>query len=57
MIKNTDECPNNTEKSSAAKIKKHIPPEYSMSTILAFDHTENNCSLCSREDEMEILLM
>ena len=57
MIKNTDECPNNTEKSSAAEIKKHIPPGYSMSTILVFDHTENNCSLCSREDEMEILLM
>ena len=50
MIKSTDGCPNNAEKSSTAKTGKHIPPGYSMSTILAFHHTENKRSLYRGDD-------
>ena len=45
LVKKTDGCENNPEKSSTAKISEHIPCEYSMSTIWAFDNIENRNAL------------
>ena len=44
-LKKIDNCKNNPEKSSTTKIGKRIPCKYSMSTIWAFDHIENENSL------------
>ena len=38
LVRKTDECANNPENSSTTKIGKHIPCEYSMSSIWQFDH-------------------
>ena len=48
LIKKVDGCANNSEKSS--KIGEHIPCGYSMSTIWAFDHTENKHTLYRGKD-------
>ena len=45
LVKKTDGCENNPEKSSTAKISEHIPCGYSMSTIWAFDNIENRNAL------------
>ena len=50
LIKKIDGCANNQENSSMTKIGEHIPYEYSMSTIWAFDHIENKDTLCCRKD-------
>ena len=41
LIKKIDRYSNNPENSSTTKIREHIPCGYSMSTIRAFDSTEN----------------
>ena len=41
LIKKLDGYANNPENSSTTKIDEHIPCEYLMSTIWAFDHKEN----------------
>ena len=38
LIKNTNWCTNNLEKSSTTKWDEHIPCGYSISTISVFDH-------------------
>ena len=43
-------CKNNPEKSSGTKIDKHIPCEYSMSTIWAFGNIEIKHRLHRGED-------
>ena len=45
LIKKIDECANNPENSSATNIGEHIPSEYSMSTIWAFDNIETSILL------------
>ena len=45
LITKIDGCVNNPENSSATKIGDHIPCEYSMSTIWAFDQTESKDNL------------
>ena len=50
LINKTDECKNNPENSSTTKIGEHIPCGYSMSTMLAFDNTENKHTLYHGED-------
>ena len=45
LIKKKDECVNNLENSSAAKIGEHVPFEYSKTKIWAFDHIENKHTL------------
>ena len=42
MIKKIDGCKNNPENLSAAKVSKHIPSGFSMSTISSFKSIENN---------------
>ena len=41
LIKKIDWCKNNTEHSFTTKVTEHIPPSYSMSTILPFKSIEN----------------
>ena len=41
LIKKIDRYSNNPKNSSTTKIREHIPCGYSMSTIRAFDSTEN----------------
>ena len=50
LIKKVDGSANNPENSSAAKIGKHIPCWYSMSTIWVFDHIEDKNTLYRGED-------
>ena len=45
LIKKIDRCANNPENYSATKIGEHIHCKYSMSTIWAFDNTENKHTL------------
>ena len=52
LIKKIDECANNPENFSTTKIGEHIPCGYSMSTIWAFDHIENNHTLHCEKDCM-----
>ena len=54
FIKKIDECANNPENPSTIKIGDHIPCGYSMSTIWAFDHTENKYILYHGKDCMKI---
>ena len=42
LIKKIDGYVSNPEKSSTTKLGEHIPCEYSMSTIWAFDHLEQS---------------
>ena len=53
LIKKTDGCENNPEKSSATKIGQHIPYRYSMPKILEFDHTEDKHTLYRRNNCMK----
>ena len=46
LIRKTDGCTNNPEKSSTTKIGEHIPCGYSMSTIWGFDHIKDKHTLC-----------
>ena len=46
LIKKKDECVNNLENSSTAKIGEHVPFGYSKTKIWAFDHIENKHTLC-----------
>ena len=48
-------CANNPENFSTTKIGEHIPCRYSMSTISAFDKTENKHTLYHGEDCMKKL--
>ena len=41
LIKKTDGCANYPEKYSATTLEGHIPCEYSISTIWAFDYKRN----------------
>ena len=41
IIKKIDECKNNLENSSKAKVNKHIPSSFSMCTISSFSSIEN----------------
>ena len=50
LIKKLDVCANNPENFSTTKISEHIPRGYSMSTIWAFDHIENNHTLYRGKD-------
>ena len=50
LIRKTDECANNPEKSSTMKIDNHIPYEYSMSKISGFDHIVNKHTFDSGKD-------
>ena len=45
LIKKIDICANNPENYSATKLGEHIHCRYSMSTIWAFDNTENKHTL------------
>ena len=51
LITKIDGCVNNPENSSATKIGDHIPCEYSMSTIWAFDQTENKGNLYHKKEQ------
>ena len=53
LIRKIDECANHLENSSATKIGEHIPCEYSVSTILGFDHTEDKQTLYCGKDCMK----
>ena len=53
LIKKVKRCANNPENSSTTKIGEHIPCEYSMSTIWAFDHIENKHTLYRGNDCMK----
>ena len=53
LIKKIDGCSNKPEKSSTTKIGAHISCEYSLSTILPFDHIENKHTLYQEEDCMK----
>ena len=55
LIKQIDNCKNDPEKYSIAKIGKRIPCKYSMSSIWAFDHIENKHSLYHRKDYEKVL--
>ena len=46
LIKKFTRCINNPEKSSTAKIWKHVPCGYSISIIWEFDHIERKHSSC-----------
>ena len=48
LIKKFDGFANSQENSSTTKIGEHIPCEYSMSTIWAFNNIENKHSLCGK---------
>ena len=50
LIKKVDGCANNPENSSTTKIGEHIPCGYSISTIWAFNNTENKHTLYREED-------
>ena len=52
LIKTINGCANNPEKSSAAKIWKHIPCGYSIPTIWAYDHIEDKHTLNCGKDCM-----
>ena len=56
LIKKTDGYANNPENYSTTKIGEHIPCRYSMSTIWAFDHTENKQTLYCGKDCMKKVL-
>ena len=45
LIRKIDECANNPENSSTAKIGEHVPCRYSRSAIWAFDHLKNKHTL------------
>ena len=49
-IKKIDGCVNNPENPSTTKIDEHIPCQYSVSTIWAFDHIEIKHTLYRRKD-------
>ena len=53
LLKKTDGCANNLEKSSTTKSGKHILCRFLMPTITAFDNIENKHSLYRGEDCME----
>ena len=55
LVKKIDGWANNLEKSSTAKIGKHISCGYSMSTIQAFDNAESKHALFNGEDCMKKL--
>ena len=55
LIRKVDRRANNPEKSSTMKIGKHIPCQYSMSTIWGFDHIENKHTLYCGKDCMKKL--
>ena len=41
LIRKIDECANNPENSSTAKLGENIPCGYTMSTVWTFDHIGN----------------
>ena len=41
LLKKTNTCHNNPEKSSTTKINKHTPSGYSLFTVCSFDRTKN----------------
>ena len=41
IIETTDGCENNSENSSTTKVSKHIPSDFSISTISSFRTIEN----------------
>ena len=45
LIEKIDGCKNNLENSFTTTIAKHIPPGFSMSTILSFKNIKNNHNL------------
>ena len=45
LIQKIDNCKNNPEKSSTAKVGEHIPCGYSMLTIWTFDHIKKEHGL------------
>ena len=55
MIKKTDGCENNPEKSSTTKLSENIPYRYSMSVIWIFDNIENKHSFYRGQDCMKKL--
>ena len=53
LTKKIDGCANNPNNSPTTKIGKHIPCEYSMSTMWTFDHIEKKHSLYHGGDCMK----
>ena len=52
IIEKTDKCKNNPENSSTAKVSKHIPSGFSMSTISSFRRIENKHAVYRGKDCM-----
>ena len=46
LIRRTNVCQNNSEKSSPTKVDKYVPCGYSMSKIWIFDGIENKPNVC-----------
>ena len=46
VIEKTDECKNNPEYSSITKVSKHIPSDFSISTISSFRSIANKHNIC-----------
>ena len=53
IIEKIDECKNNPENSSATKVRKHIPSDFSMSTISLFRSIENKHDVYRGKDCMK----
>ena len=53
LIKNIDGYANNSDNSPTTKVGEHIPCGYSMTTIWAFDNTEDKHILYCGEDCMK----
>ena len=53
LIEQIDGCRNNPENSSTAKVRKHIPSGFSMSTISSFISIENKHDLYRSKDCMK----
>ena len=56
IIEKIDGCKNNPENSSTAKVSKHIPSGFSMSTICLFRTTKNKRDVYSSKDCMKKFL-
>ena len=56
IIEKIDGCKNNSENSSTAKVSKHIPSGFSMSTICLFRTTKNKRDVYSSKDCMKKFL-
>ena len=54
LIEKIDECKNNPENSSATEIGKHIPSDFSMSTISSFKSIENKQDVYRIKDCMKM---